>query len=959
MSSESSSFLFDISPEPRFVDVDVSEGNFVDVIFLVQNRSHRPIRVEAIPYAVSAPENASGSALAPELWQGWLQVIDENDKPLIGDIHFEDTSVKHIRVRVTLPERVIDGAYQLRLVIVGVEDPDEEFAASDLVTLNVTGPKLNVRRFVVIALIVLAVIILLAVGAAFLLRPRPRLTVQLTAPANVTMGEVAEYSVSVKNERQSDAQNVTLEYSMPDGVIGATAFVPNALYRYCEETERTIVCDLGTIPANATQTVTIDAIAGPFPQATTGISNTRTTTVTSRLDDQVSITPADVPIEVTRILTPTELSVAIDPSVGTAVIEEAVTYRLLAWNNITDTETLSLTFHLPPKMHYVNPLPRNCDQLDDYFTLICTHDGLRYDSARPEFATFLVNAVPSDTSTGFAAKITDVGFESARTQAQPEDPDAPDQPAATGGTIAQPAVSVSTRAVNSALQFNGISDYAELGYNRAPTELTVEAWVHPFSTSDGQSFIGAHREPEGEADVENIFLVGYWEDGLHINVGGDSHELLDSKRVGRFHLAVTVRQLDSETSEVRVYINGELADQWSEDGEFDDSCDGCKIFNGALDGDKTLNWVLGQDWDPGSQGRTKSDYFHGALSDVRIWETVRGRDAIAADMNVRPQVGSEGLVANWRLEPLDPQSNVLADRVSTANNGERHGADWGEPVARFGSALLFDGLTDGLYGPPQVEESWQLPQFDTTRPISATVSAWVLVDAIPSEEQLITAVYSNKLIGMGIDSDGQVVVVTQEPGNDAWVSLKDEQPIQAGRWVHYAAVFSPDRSDPTAQEIALYRNGREIKNLRMADNPLQSLETLLNQCAPGTYLGGPAGPCETAFRFHFAGRLDEVRFWDRVLGEDEINSWRNLPDIMYNEVAYWSFDDSPGRGGTRPLDCLELAPPDSQTTCGFHFVATPDDPDFDGFELWLPLPVAGPAWIDADSRIEQQFLDRQ
>lgn len=961
MSSESS-FVFEISPEPRYVDVDVSEGNFVDVVFLVKNRSHRPLRVEAIPHAVSAPDDATGTPLPLEMWEGWLQVLDDEGNPLLGDITFGDTGVKHIRVRVSLPERVIDGAYQFRLTILGVDNPDEEYSESDLVTVNVKGPQINVRRFVVIALILLAVVILLAVGAAFLLRPRPRLTVQfIGTPPNVALGEVATFKVRVKNERQSDAQNVLLEYTMPDGVIGATAHVPNAAFRYCDEDDRTIFCDLGTLGAGREMQVVIEAVAGPFPEVPTAITHTNSVKVTSRLDDRVATVMADTPLQATQVLTPTAFSVAIDPSVGTAVLEEAVTYRLLAWHNITDTETLSLTFHLPPKMHYVTPIPRDCDQLEDYFTLVCTREGLRYDSRRPEVATFVVNAIPSDTKSSarsgdFDVKIMDAQFVTAGvppTAAAEAPPPGEQTPAPAT------AVSVKTRVVNSALQFNGISDYAELGYNRAPENLTVEMWVHPFSTNDGQSFIGAHRAVDD--DVENIFLIGYWEGGLHVNVNGDSHELLDTKRSDRFHLAVTVRKLDAESSEVRVYVDGQPVDDWSDDDPaVEDDCAGCKIFDGALDGGETLNWVLGQDWDPGSQGPVESDFFHGALSDVRIWEDVRGRDAIVAGMNVRPQVGAEGLVANWRLEPIDLQSQVLPDRVSATNNGERRGASWGEPVARFGTALELDGLTDGLVSQPVEGGPWQLPVFDGGVPVSATLSAWVFVDSIPSEEQLITGLFSNKIIALAIDNDGHMVAVAPDGDGGSWVSRKDEQPIQAGRWVHYTAVLAPttpgDDQQPV-QNIRLYRDGQLVKNLRAASNPLQQLDVFLEFCSAGIYLGGPAGDCRGAYRFNFSGRLDEVRLWSRALEEDEINSWRNLPGIMFNEVGYWSFDDSPGHSSTRPCE----APPDrpdEQFTCGFHFVPLPEG-DFEGEEIWLPVTVAGPAWINADSRIEQQFIDRR
>ncbi|MCA9948327.1 MAG: hypothetical protein KDE48_01650, partial [Anaerolineales bacterium] len=690
MISNDERFRFDISPEPRYANVNVSEGNFVDVVFTVQNRSHRAVRVEAIVNALTGPNDSRGEPLPTEIWSDWFTVLGAQE------LYFDNTSVKHITVRITLPNRLLYGMYKFQLLIVGVDDPDEELAESDTVAVKVSGSGINVGRFVVIALLILAVIILLAVGAALIFQPRPRLDVNLAAPLNATPGKVANYTVTIKNARQSDATNVALHYKLPEGVIGATAFVPNAAFRYCEEDVRDIHCNLGTLKADETKIVQIDFIPGPFPTYPATITNTETVTVTSSLDDQSASTPAAVKIQTTEILTPTELSVAIDPSVATAVLDEPVTYNVMAWNNITDTDVLTLTYHLPAKMHYEDPIPKRCELLDDYFTMICVSDKLNYNSANPDIASFVIKAIPADTATAFTSKVTDVEY----VTSEGVKPDFDGEDSTNLETL---GAKVDTRTVNSALQFNGIDDWAELGYQKAPENFTVEMWVHPVSTNDGQSFIGAHKLDEFEEDVQNVFLAGYWEDGLHINLNGESHTLADMKMTDRFHLAVVVKKRDNDSSEVTVYVDGRLVNDWVDGNEDDSLCDGCIIFEETLDGSQTLPWVLGQDWDQGSQGPIPSDFFHGSLNDVRIWETALGQDEIQRYMQLRPPVDSPGLVANWRLEPVTPDSPVLVDRINTANNGTRKGhVGWGEPVTRFGSALVFDGLSDLLfYTPPQ------------------------------------------------------------------------------------------------------------------------------------------------------------------------------------------------------------------------------------------------------------------
>ena len=77
---------------------------------------------------------------------------------------------------------------------------------------------------------------------------------------------------------------------------------------------------------------------------------------------------------------------------------------------------------------------------------------------------------------------------------------------------------------------------------------------------------------------------------------------------------------------------------------------------------------------------------------------------------------------------------------------------------------------------------------------------------------------------------------------------------------------------------------------------------------------------------------------------------------MFNEVAYWPFDDSPNRSGTKACVSAPGAA-DSQFTCALHYDATALEGQ--GAIVSSPTTVEGPTWIEADSRLEQQFLERQ
>ncbi|MCB0127931.1 MAG: hypothetical protein KDE58_36955, partial [Caldilineaceae bacterium] len=103
---------------------------------------------------------------------------------------------------------------------------------------------------------------------------------------------------------------------------------------------------------------------------------------------------------------------------------------------------------------------------------------------------------------------------------------------------------VTTTNLNTALRFDGVDDWVELAYAPGlPDEFTVELWVHPFSSDNGQSFVGAHT-----VDGQNLFLVGYWperesgDDGLVVNVLDDDQIMLADKPTHPYHLAVAVKR---------------------------------------------------------------------------------------------------------------------------------------------------------------------------------------------------------------------------------------------------------------------------------------------------------------------------------------------------------------------------------------------------------------------------------
>jgi uncharacterized repeat protein (TIGR01451 family) len=715
MSAEKN-FEFLITPEPRDPLVSVSQGNFVDITFTVQNLSGRRVRVEALVHALQGPPGADGLPLPAFAWEQRLKLQEA------PEWDFGEHDVRTYTVRVAVPEYLARGAYRFQLVLIGVEDPDHEYFASDPVSFTVVGKAQDVRPFVLGGLIGLAAIIILAVLVLILARPRPRLLVALQAPAAATLGETSAYTITVQNARPISATNVIVEYRLPKGVLAATAHIADARLRYCDETVDLIRCDLGTLGPNQSTAIRLEAFPGPGATVITHTNTVSTTVAAQRQVIQAEVAQETTAVNVDRAEHPYSLVVDTDASV--ALLEEPLAVRLLAWRNtvtVTQPVTYTFTYSLPVGYRYQEPLPPNCSQVEnDYFELQCQSP---------------VRSPGSDLLSPLQVQFTimplQVGAQQAH-QASLWVSAAPTAGAAVTPTLATSQVAAASSpvsVVDNSLHFDGQDDYVELGFAQAPETFTMEMWVQPDSTADAQAMIGAHRQlPD---TVQNMFLVGYYNGSLDVNLGGINHTLDIDKTTRRFHLAVVVEP-QGDTSRVTVYVNGE-EQPWLEPDE-EGACPGCKIFPTVLDGGATLRWVLGQDWDPSGSSRRTSDFFSGALSEVRLWKTARSREQIRLGMKLRPRSDDADLLAYWRLDPVAPQSLAIADRVALANNGARIQAEWGVSPPRYATALTFDGWDDVLVAD---QLTFNQMRANAEGKVEVTLAAWLYVEAVPSTEQWV------------------------------------------------------------------------------------------------------------------------------------------------------------------------------------------------------------------------------
>ncbi|NEQ10025.1 MAG: LamG domain-containing protein, partial [Moorea sp. SIO4E2] len=179
--------------------------------------------------------------------------------------------------------------------------------------------------------------------------------------------------------------------------------------------------------------------------------------------------------------------------------------------------------------------------------------------------------------------------------------------------------------------------------------FTVELWIKPENTNDGQCFVGKNSQDGG-----NIFLLGYWHEGLFLLLRDSSFKVPNQKTAGYwFHLAVVVQE-NQGNSEITIYKDNLLIHSETFPGK-------------TLGNPEGKPWSLGQEWDSGPK---ESDFFNGQIAEVRIWNKARTAEEIQADMHQHLTGKEEGLVGYWPLNQIEPEGDTIKVRDLTDNKND-------------------------------------------------------------------------------------------------------------------------------------------------------------------------------------------------------------------------------------------------------------------------------------------------
>lgn len=255
-----------------------------------------------------------------------------------------------------------------------------------------------------------------------------------------------------------------------------------------------------------------------------------------------------------------------------------------------------------------------------------------------------------------------------------------------------------------------------------------------------------------------------------------------------------------------------------------------------------------------------TDYFHGSLDDVRIYNRALSVGEIQSlykqneTMANAPQNNklTNGLVGLWSFNGKDVSGTTAYDRSGQGNNGNITGGAKLD-AGKVGQGMSFDGVDD------QVNVS---PASSINSLTSLSLSFWAKANDYGEINQghLISKVDANSG-GHGWYLNHNITTSRINFGvNFANIDLNVAvyNVINFNVWNHWAVIWD---GSTTASNVHIYKNGQELSHSSETNGDgAYSSDSALNLIIANH---GSLGR-------HFDGLMDEVRIYNRALSADEV-----------------------------------------------------------------------------------------
>ena len=405
-----------------------------------------------------------------------------------------------------------------------------------------------------------------------------------------------------------------------------------------------------------------------------------------------------------------------------------------------------------------------------------------------------------------------------------------------------------TTAQNFSLTFNGTNQYINIpDHNNIdlPGNFTIEGWIYPTGTGSSATEGGIIINKENSYEIAR-FADGTLQYALSANGAGNDWAWVNTGLVAPLNTWTHFALVKTGTT-VSFYLNA--------------SSPGTYLSNPATLTANTQQLRLG--------ARTAgSQFFNGAIEELRIWNTSRTQAEIKANaFNRNLSNNATGLLAYYRMNEGNGTTTVNSATATTGIDGTLlNSPSWtASPVQFSANALSFDGTNDNISIPD-----------NNTLDISAaiTLEAWCYATKNTGIQNVISKSSNsanNGYIFPRTDNGWSSVIIYFHIAG-GFRTLSAPYP-SLNAWHHLAATYD-------GASIKLYING--VLSANMAQTG--AITTNGNPLALGN---------QTGFAEYFGGYADEMRVWNVARTQAEIQSNMNReldPATQTGLVGYYTFN---------------------------------------------------------------------
>ena len=401
----------------------------------------------------------------------------------------------------------------------------------------------------------------------------------------------------------------------------------------------------------------------------------------------------------------------------------------------------------------------------------------------------------------------------------------------------------------SALKFDGENDCVTVPESpdfELTEEFTLEAWVKPEGSLGEDPVISKQAEGEDSYGFGIAFFAGGKAEGF-IGEGEEAYKYVSSSEAiepkAWTHLAFTY-----DGAHMRIYVNGELTGTHA-------------MSQAPLPSSGPL--TIGCD-------EAFGEHFQGRIDEVRVYDRALDEAEVAADKSAPIQTPQAGPVAAYSFD--EGEGETAEDVTGNGHTATLEGATWAR--GRYGDGLEFNGTSScvsiAAASDLQLTEEFTLEAW--VRPVGAGEEANPFLtmedEGAAEEEEPFAYTF--------LAGENEVPKAwVRKSGESGFQGIYGTEPLPEHAWAHLAL------TDDGAK-LRLYVDGELVRTTAAPE--------VTSATGPLT-IG-----CDKLFPAYFEGRIDEVRIYNRVLEEGEVQTDRAAPiqTPSAGPVAAYSFDEGEG-----------------------------------------------------------------